>query len=285
MKKAMIIAVFAALSAAHASAYFDGGASVVTGPDGYRGTKLNLVLGSGNLALEPSVASYSSDALDKTFRTYALRGALETDKCTFGAEAGSTPRTAGYSNKFFGADATISLTPGSGGKSRLAGPGSRNAVRGGEGVTRIDVGAGLKYTAHEQTASGAGTETGQTAASVFAGAKILMANLSAAYTNYSYGKQDATPLLENVTGHNFALAGVFPKSSVNVRLDLPGYPMVTPFVAYTGAKYKSGVDDSSAYLFGAYIDLSMVSANVSYQIFDSGSVKDSYLSVGAGIKF
>ena len=45
------------------------------------------------------------------------------------------------------------------------------------------------------------------------------------------------------------------------------------------------MDDSSAYLFGAYIDLSMITANVGYQIFDNGSGKDGFLSIGAGIKF
>lgn len=284
MKKIILAAVACAVLCLNTAAYFDGGISATSGPDGYRGTKLNLVIGSGSFAFEPSMASYTSDALDKTFRAYALRGAWETDKYTIGADAGATPEVNGYSNKFFGGDITVSLTPGEGGKSRLAGPGSRGAARGGKGVTRIDAGAGLKQTLHTRTATGiADKETSQTEASFFAGAKILLVNLSAAYTNYIYGSEKATPQLF-VTGHNFALAA-FPRSSVNVKLDLPGQPMITPFVSYTGAKYKGGAKDSSAYLFGAYIDLSMVTANVGYQIFDNGSSKDSFLSVGAGIKF
>ena len=245
---------------------------------------LNLVIGSGNLAIEPSLVTYTSDALDKTFRTYALRGAWEAEKYTLGAEAGTTPEVNGYSNKFFGGDITVSLTPGEGGKSRLAGPGSRGAARGGKGVTRIDVGAGLKQTLHTRTAAGiADRDTSQTEASLFAGAKILMVNLSAAYSNYMYGSEKTTPQMF-VTGYNFVLAD-FPKSSVNVKLDLPGQPMVTPFVSYTATRYKFGAKDSSAYLFGAYIDLSMVTANVGYQIFNRDSRKDNFLSVGAGIKF
>jgi hypothetical protein len=277
--------VFSALFLAgvNANAYFDGGASVTTGPDDYRGTRVNAVIGSGNIALEPSFASYTSDSLDKIYKVYALRGAVEADKYTVGAEAGVTPEVNDYSNKFAGGDITISLTPGGGGKSRLAGPGARNIARGGEGVTRIDVGAGLKHTRHEYSSASPLT-TDQTQYSLFAGAKILMANLSASWTGYRYGAEEVTPLINPVPGHSFAY-GATPKSSVNARLDLPGFPMVTPFVSYTGSKYKNGVDESSAYLFGAYLDLNMIVANIGYQIFDNGHARDSFISLGAGIKF
>ena len=50
-------------------------------------------------------------------------------------------------------------------------------------------------------------------------------------------------------------------------------------------KYKGGVDDSSAILLGGYVDLSMLVANVAYQIFDNGNSSDSFISIGAGVKF
>ena len=284
MKKIILAAVVCAVSSLSAAAYFDGGVSATTGPDGYRGTKLDLVLGSGNIALEPSMASYTSDALDKTYRTYALRGAWEADKYTVAGEAGTTPEVNGYSNKFFGGDITFSLTPGQGGKSRLAGPGSRGMARGGQGVTRIDVGAGLKHTVHALKLLGVKKETGQTEASLFAGAKVFIVNLAASYTKYSYGEEKSAMGLNNVTGHSF-IYNAFPKSSVNVKLDLPGYPLLTPYVSYTRTSYKGTLDDSSAYLFGAYIDLSMITANVGWQVFDDGSGRDSFLSVGAGLRF
>jgi len=283
MKKIMLAAVLCAVLTLNAAAYFDGGISAVSGPHGYSGTNLNLVIGSGNLAIQPSLASYTSDALDKTYRTYTLRGAWEAEKYTVAALAGSTPEVNDYSNKFVGGDITFSLTPGSGGHSRLAGPGSRGGARGAQGVTRIDVGAGVKHTIHTRTILGTDNKTSQTEGSLFAGAKILMVNLSASYTGYKYGDEDAAPL-GFVPGHSFVI-GSYPKSSVNVKLDLPGFPMVTPFISYTGVKYKNGVKDSSAYLFGAYIDLSMITANIGYQVFDYGSNKDNYLSLGAGIKF
>jgi hypothetical protein len=286
MRKLIVsLTMLAALAmTASAEMYFDGGLSGTTGPDGYRGTKLNLVIGTDSLAFEPSMASYTSDSLDKTYRTFGLRVAKEKDAYTLGAEAGMTPKVNGYENKYAGADFTLSLSPTSGGHSRLAGPGSRAAVSGGKGVTRVDVGVSGKYTAHTQDVGANELKTNQAQASLFAGAKILMVNLSASFTGYTYGTQDTVPLINPIPGLNFAY-GATPKSSVNARLDLPGYPMVTPYVSYTGTKYKGGVKDSSAYLFGAYIDLSMVTANVGYQIFDNGSSKDSFLSVGAGIKF
>ncbi len=285
MKKIFLAAAMTAAMGLNASAYFNGGITGTTGSGGYRGTKLDIVIGNDNLAFEPSLATYTSDSLDKTFRTYELRVAKETDRYTAGAEAGMTPKTSNYSNQYAGADITFSLTPGAGGHARLAGPGSRTYVSGGKGVARIDVGASLKEIMHKDTSGPSDLKTNQTEYSLYAGAKILMANLSASWTGFSYGTKDLLALAINlVPGESFPYAAL-PESSVNARLDLPGYPLVTPFVAYTGTKYKNGVKNSSDYQFGAYIDLNLITANVSYQIFDSGYAKPTYVSVGAGIKF
>lgn len=287
MKKLIIAVTLAAGFAGNASAlYFDGGLTGTTGPD-YSGYKLNLRVGEGDFALEPSLTTYKYDTAalaNKTYRTYGLRGAWEKEKYTAGAEAGTTPEVNGYKNMYFGGDITLSLTPTSGGKTRLAGPGARSVSGGGQGVTRIDVGAALKQTQHTQTAGTVDNKTSQTEATLFAGAKILMLNVSASFTAYTYGSEDATPQ-GFVPGINFALMAK-PKSSVTARLDLPStLPMVTPFAGYTTTKYKGGVDDSSAILLGGYVDLSMVVANVAYQIFDNGSSSDSFISIGAGVKF
>lgn len=275
----------------NAAAYFDGSLSGTSGPHGYKGMNLNLVIGTGNLAIEPSLATYKSDDTDlgtsagKTFRTYAVRAAMEQDKFTVAGFAGTTPKVDKYSNIFAGGDITVSLTPGSGGHSRLAGPGSRGGASGGQGLTRIDVGVGLKHTIHTRAQTvGSDKDSGQTEGSLFAGAKILMLNLSASYTGYKYGDDDVKTPQGFVPGLNFASYSR-PKSSVNVKMDLPGQPLVTPFVAYTKTKYKDGIDSTAAYLLGAYLDFSMVRANVGYQIFNNGSANDSFLSIGAGMKF
>ncbi len=290
MKKTIFAAALVAVLGLNASAlYFDGGLTGTTGPDGYSAYKLNLLIGEGDLAFEPSLTRYTSDALDKTFTTFGLRGAKETEKYTFGAEAGMTPETKDYSNKYVGADFTLSLTPTSGGKSRLAGPGARGMARGGEGVTRVDIGAALKHTMHTDSSGTSDLDTTQTAATLFAGAKVLMLNLSASFTGYSYGDEDAaahgfTP------GHSF-LTVAKPRSSVNARVDIPStLPLVTPFAGYTVTKYKGGssandTDKSTALLLGGYVDLNMVVANVTYQIFNYADETDSFVSIGAGLKF
>jgi hypothetical protein len=286
MKKLIVsLTLLAGLGMNASALYFDGGLTGTTGPD-YSGYKLNLRLGEGDFALEPSLTTYKYDTTamaNKTYRTYGLRGAWEKDTYTVGAEAGTTPEVNGYKNIYAGGDITFSLTPSSGGKTRLAGPGARSVSGGGEGVARIDVGASLKQTQHTQAIGTTDNKTSQTAASLFAGAKVLMLNLSASFTGYTYGSEDATPQ-GFVPGLNFALVAK-PKSSVTARVDIPStIPMITPFAGYTTTKYK-GAKDSSAILLGGYVDLNMLVANVAYQIFDNGSTSKSFVSIGAGIKF
>ncbi|OIO03544.1 MAG: hypothetical protein COX65_05335 [Elusimicrobia bacterium CG_4_10_14_0_2_um_filter_56_8] len=285
MKKIIIAVTMIAGMGLNSAAYFDGGVTGTTGPD-YSGYKLDLRIGSGDFALEPSLTTYKYDnaALgNKTYRTYGLRGAWEKETYTVGAEAGTTPEVNGYKNVYAGGDITFSLTPASGGKSRLAGPGARSVSGGGEGVARVDIGASLKQTQHTNTAGASDLKTSQTAASLFAGAKVLMLNLSASFTGYTYGSEDALPQ-DFVPGLNFAVIAK-PKSSVTARVDIPStIPMITPFAGYTTTKYK-GAKDSSAILLGGYVDLNMVVANVAYQIFDNGSTSKNFVSIGAGIKF
>ncbi|HOW89835.1 MAG TPA: hypothetical protein PL037_06105 [Elusimicrobiales bacterium] len=282
MKLAAVI-FYSLFAAANASAYFDGGFSAVTGPNGYHGSKLDLAIGAGGFLIEPSWASYTSDSLDSKYRTYAMRVARENELVTIGAQAGYTPEAGYYSNKFAGADITFSLSPGKGGKARLAGPGSRSTPRGGQGVTRIDVGASAKQTRHEYDGASL-LKTTQNEYSLFAGAKVLMLALSGSYTGYGYGKEDTTPRINPVPGHSFAYAAA-PKSSVSAKVDLPGMLILTPFVGYTGTKYRHSVKDSAAYMAGAYVDLNMVAANVTFQVFDNGVSKYTYVTAGAGIKF
>ncbi len=287
MKKLIAsVTLLAGLSLNASAWYFDGGLTGTTGKD-YSGYKLNLRVGADDFALEPTLTSYKYDTAalkNKTYRTYGLRGAWEKEKYTVGAEAGTTPEVNGYKNIYAGGDITFSLMPGTGGHSRLAGPGAHAVSGGGEGVARIDVGASLKQIQHTQAVTGSSDlKTAQTEASLFAGAKVLMLNLSASYTGYSYGDEKAVPQ-GFIPGLDFAVIAK-PRSSVTARVDIPStIPMITPFAAYTTTKYK-GAKDSSAVTIGGYVDLNMVVANVAYQNFDNGSSNKSFVSVGAGVKF
>ncbi|HAT72982.1 MAG TPA: hypothetical protein DCS63_09225 [Elusimicrobia bacterium] len=286
MKKLMVsLTMLAGLGLNASALYFNGGMTGTTGTD-YSGYKLNLRVGEGDFAFEPSLTSYKYDTAalaNKTYRTYGLRGAWEQEKYTVGAEAGTTPEVNGYKNVYAGGDITFSLTPTSGGKTRLAGPGARSVSGGGKGVAHIDVGASLRQTQHTQTVGTTDNKTSQTAATLFAGAKVLMLNLSGSYTGYAYGSEDAA-VQGFVPGLDFAVIAK-PRSSVTARVDLPSaLPMITPFASYTATKYK-GAKDASALGLGGYVDLNMLVVNVAYQIFDNGSTNKSFVSIGAGVKF
>ncbi len=278
------------MSVSAASAWFDGGVGQTTGPDGYGKTDINLTVGSGEMWVRGAMMRQDADAYAEAFNTYSLRIGNDAELYTLAGEAGITPKTgyiAGteYSSMFFGGDLTLSLTPSSGGKGRLAGPNIKVASGGGQGIARVDVGAGLKHTLHKTETATAENKTDQTEFSVFAGASILMARVGASWTGYKYGDKDSVSNVGTISGQSLALIGGLPESSVNFRLDLPGYPMVTPFLSYTATKYKGTVQDTAAYTAGAYLDLNLVGANVMYQVYDDGSDKDNYLSLSAGIKF
>lgn len=286
-----LIAVLMPVSAA--AAWFDGGVGQTTGPDGYSKTDINLTIGSGSMWFRGALMRQDSDAVSKALNTYSVRVGRESDFYAVAGEAGMTPSTeyiagADYSNAFFGGDITFSLTPSAGGKGRLAGPNAKVASGGGDGITRVDIGGGVKHTMHKTETAALENKTAQTEYSVFAGAKVLMARVGGSWTGYKYGDDDSTPIVGSINGQALSLshaAGALPKASVNFRLDLPGYPMVTPFLSYTTTKYKANVDDTAAYGVGAYIDLNLVGANVMYQIYDDGNDKDSYLMLTAGINF
>lgn len=281
MKRAVCFVLVSVFAAASAGAYFDGSVGMTSGPHGYTGTDLNLTIGNDSFFVRPGLSAYTSDALDKTYKVYRLRGGMEKDNYTAAAEAGFSTKEAGYQYKYAGADLTFSLTPGSGGKGRLAGPSARSAG-GGSGVTRVDVGAGLKQHLYDyEPPAGAGLKASQTEYSLFAGAKVFIAQVAATYTGYSYGDDDFAPLLNQPAGLTFVSGGQ-PRSSVNVHATLPlaAVPMVTPFAGYTTVKYK-GSDSKSALQLGGYVDLKMVTGVVSWQTFDG----DNFMSISGGLNF
>lgn len=275
----------------NASAWFDGGLGMTSGPDGYSRTDAYLTVGGDSMWIKPALLRQDADGLANALNTYSVRVGKDAPLFTVAGEAGMTPATeyspgVDYSNMFFGGDIVFSLTPAGSGKGRLAGPNSRITSGGGNGITQVDVGAGLKHTLHKAETATSESEAGQTEFSVFAGAKVLMLRLGGSWTGYKYGDEDVFTRVNTINGQALALIGALPKSSVNLRVDVPAtIPMVTPFASYTRTEFKGNTDSASAYGFGAYVDLNMVGANVAYQILDDGSSKDSYVSISAGLKF
>ncbi len=271
--------------------YISGSGGTVSGEDDYKGTNVNLLIGLENLAIEPSWKAYSNEDTD-TVNTYALRAAWETDLFTAGVYGGITPKKAyakdhpaKYSNQFVGADFTISLNPLGNTHSRLVGPGNRGISVGGEGITRVDVGAGIKYTNHKTENNPGEAKTGQTEYQLFAGAQVLMLNVAAGMSYFDYNDSE-TGTYGYITGVNYAVFGK-PESAFNLRVDVPFFPIVTPYVGYSKVKYdvSVGSDHSNNYEVGTYLDFAMLTANVSYQMRDFDGHHDDFISAGVGLKF
>ncbi len=288
MKRTILLSIL--FIAQGAFAYFDAGLNYTSGSDGYKGQDAYAKIGTGGFWVKPEYSSYDTDGIE-TYRKYSARVGIERDLYTMSAIAGLTPEVTHlgnkYENKFVGADITFSLNPTSGGKKRMVGPNSGYGRRSASGVTQIDLGAGVNYINHTSNSK----DLLQLDVSLFAAIKILMAQISASYTDSSY---DKTMTINNVGGYamNERLSGLdyyligYPESNVNVKVDLIGYPMVTPFLSYNKTKFKlSSEDDVSTYGIGAYIDLNMVGATVSWQTIKFGSDRNNYLSISAGLRF
>ena len=292
MKKILAAVLMSCALAANANAfYISGSAGSVSGEHDYQSSSINLLLGMDNLAIEPSWKSFSYEGTE-TFNTYALRAAYETDVFTAGVYGGMTPKkaywknsTSEYSNQFTGADFTISLNPVGSTHSRLVGPGNRGVSVGGEGIVRIDVGAGVKYAQHKTEDVGLDLKTGQTEYQLFAGAQVLMLNVAAGMSYFDYNDQESATY-GFITGVNYVEVSR-PESAFNLRVDVPFFPIVTPYVGYSKVKYdvSSGPDHSNNYELGAYLDFAMLTANVSYQLRDFDGHHDGYVSAGIGLKF
>ncbi len=289
MKKTIVCAALFIFSAAGWS-YFDAGLNYTSGTDGYKGQDAYAKIGTGGFWVKPEYSSYEADGID-AYRKYSARIGFEKSLYTLSFAAGLTPEVENtllgkYENKFAGADITFSLNPTSGGKTRMAGPNSGYGGHSASGVTQIDLGAGLNYTAHTSNSK----DIGQLDASLFAGAKVLMAQISASYTASSYDKtltlaNAGLAMNQRLTGLNSYVVG-YPKSNFNLKLDLLGYPMVTPFISYNKTKFKlSNIDDLNTYGLGAYLDFNMVGATVSWQTYKAGGDRNNFLSFSAGLKF
>ena len=292
MKKLFAAVLMTCALAVNANAlYISGSGGTVSGEDDYKGTNVNLLIGLENLAIEPSWKAYSNEDTD-TVNTYALRAAWETNVYTAGIYGGFTPKKAylkanpaEYSNQFVGADFTLSLNPTGSTHSRLVGPGNRGISAGGEGITRVDVGAGIKQTAHKTEYAGTDNKTGQTEYQVFAGVQFLMLNISGGMSYYDYQDKDSATV-DFVNGLNYATLsypGLAPDNAFNLRVDVPFFPIVTPFVGYSKVKYSE--DHINSYEVGTYLDFAMLKATVSYQITEHDSHHDGYLSAGIGLAF
>ncbi|MDD4003646.1 MAG: hypothetical protein PHW69_00395 [Elusimicrobiaceae bacterium] len=291
MKKLIAFVSLLALPAG-AFAYFNGGASAVTGSDDYQSYRFFGELGTGGgLSLRPTIDTFKDKYVSDTMLNYGLRAGLDKDTYGVGLKGSLVPEKNGYERTGLAADVTFSLTPSNSDSGRLAGPRSGGAgAKSAKGVTRIDVGGSLSYYRHKFSGTGVSYENNETDMSLFAGAQILGTVLSGTYLkNLGYSKDiDAAcqPYMDEEPGLMTFERGYIDQSW-NVRLDWGMLPVVTPYLSYTYTKYKNTFDSSKTYLLGASTSLNMVNIYANYQIFDPGSSGDNRtaMSLGAGLAF
>lgn len=299
------------MSAAPAGAvWFNGGVSQVGGSDNYRATTFQGTVGHEGYTVKPRFSTYRSDSSGGTFNTLSTRLGYEDKLFTVGLTGGGTGKVDGYSNRFFGLDAAVSLTPtGKGPEKRISGKGESTGPARGKGVMRVDLGAEIRHTVHTDAFStstpGSSTrgpgapralrasgplDIGQTDMTASAGVSLLGNLLSFDVTKSRYTKNLATagaraPANTPVSGMLQAVQG-FPDASWTARFETSLLPLVTPFAQYTYTKFEIGQPDGRGSTVGAYLELGIVEASASYEHYaQAGRPGQNYFTVGGSLRF
>ncbi|NLH39455.1 MAG: hypothetical protein GX445_05265 [Elusimicrobia bacterium] len=265
-------------------ALFDGGINYITGKNDYSGTDVYLLFGKDNWWIKPTYSSWKADNIDRV-NMFGARAGFEKRLYTLGVGASVTPESNDYKSFSIGGDITFSLNPTSDSRTRLAGPNAGFVKRSGEGVTQVDLGASVNLTAHNYTKTD--NDLKEIDFSVFAGAKIFITNLSANYTFYTYDDSSLAKTKGSASLRPYGMSSympAFPESNLNLKLDIPGTPIVTPFISYNHINFKTD-DTLNVYNLGAYIDLNMVGANVNYETYKEGGERYNFLSVSGALRF
>lgn len=305
----MILLATLLLASSPAAAYFDASFTQTFGSNRYRGTKLWADFG-GDVHFKPAFSVYRSDVSNGTYKTLSARLGYDTKQWGAGVTAGGSPKVEGYSNGFFGADLTFSLTPG-GDRAVRRIPGSpEGKAPKGRGLARIDVGGSLFHTKHRDETQApaappagppdrrgprrraAAVTIGQTDLSANAGVSLAGLHVSAEATVSRYDKDlDALAASPAAVTRLPGLAAViqgFPKASLNAQLELGLLPMVDPYVSITRTKFQmSGVPDSTAVTIGASAGFEIVEVHGSIERYlpGGGSAAQTYVGLGAGVRF
>lgn len=276
--------------------FFNSGVKQSVGTHNYSGTSLYADFG-GDVHIRPSFTSYHSDDSSGTYKTISARLGYDTKLWGVGVTGGGTPRVNGYSNRFFGADAVVSLTPtGSGPVKRIKGSDQGGGAARGKGLARVDLGAGILHTTHtdEFQAGGArrarSIDIGQTDLNASVGVSVLKNLISADVTKSFYNKDLSAVLArgaraQSVQGLSPVIQG-FPKTSVNLRLEMSMLPLVTPYVGYTRTTFELSQPAANAYSVGGYVEFEILEVSASFQRYvQSGRPDQNYYGLGASLRF
>lgn len=280
-----ILMVVLLFSLSNLYSYFDGGINYTTGKDGYTQQDIYLLVGKNNWWIKPEFSSYKANQAQRINRISSRLG-FEKESYTFAFEGGITPEVENYKNLSIGADLTLSLNPTSSSRRRLAGPNSGFISKSAKGVTQIDLGGGAKVTSHKYLLSN--EDLLEYHAFLFVGAKVFLTQLSANYSMYNYSKDDIAKNNPSFSNRVFGVTSYLPiflRSNFNFKVEIPGSPLVTPYLSYNRVKTLT-LKSLDVYSFGAYIDLAMVGITTQFETYkDTSDKTQRYLSLSCGIRF
>lgn len=246
-------------------------------------------------SLKPRYSQYHSDSSSGTYKTLSLRAAYDTKLWGLGLSAGGTPKVNGYSNRFFAIDATVTITPTGGSKSKRTAGGSDQEERG-KGLARVDLGAGLTHTTHQDEFQADGVRRaralniGQTDldASVSASLFRTVATVEVTKSLYDRDLNAQSPRAAQAVSRS-GLASViqgFPDTTAFARFELSMVPVVKPFVSYARTTFKLRQPHSDAYAVGGFAGLKFVELTASYERYvQAGRPSQNYFGLGAALKF
>lgn len=301
---AAVLALFAAAPAGAVPGLpgFSAGVFQSFGTDKYRGTDVYAAAALGDFSVAPEYRRFEETGLNGPRHAASVRLGWDGRWLGTGLSGGFMPAKAGYNALWAGADLAITLSPTGEGKIRRIGGPSRGGAPVGKGLARVDLGGGVQVTQHRQAASGAAAaaKLTQTEVNAFAGASFLgvLASARAAKFGYNADLKNAALTLPAavwtpVAGH-LRYANGFADATLNLGVELPFFPLVTPFAGATYTKYRelaaaSGgrPGDTKAYTAGLRVGLEMLAVEGQFQhVAQSGSAKErNYAGLGAQLRF
>lgn len=272
------------------------------GTDKYRGTDVYAAASLGDFSVAPEYRRYEETGLNGPRHAASLRLGWDGRWLGTGLSGGFMPSKAGYGAAWGGADVAFTLSATGEGKIRRIGGPSRGGAPVGKGLARVDFGGGALVTQHRQSASGAtpASKLTQTELNAFVGASFLgvLASGRLAKFNYNADLKNAALTLPGavwtpVAGH-LRYGNGFADTSLNLGVELPFFPMVTPFVGATYTKYKELTaaaggrpGDTKAYTAGLRVGLELLAVEAQFQhVAQAGPAKErNYAGLGAQLRF
>lgn len=304
--KRIAAAALAVLIAAPAGAVpdlpgFSAGVFQSFGTDKYRGTDVYAAASLGDFSVAPELKRYEETGLNGPRLAASMRLGWDGRWIGTGLTGGFVPSKAGYGAAFAGADIAFTVAPMGEGKIRRVGGPSRGGAPVGKGLARVDFGGGALVTQHREAASGAtpASKLTQTELNAFVGASVVGILVSGRAAKFSYNADMKNGALNlpgafytPLAGH-LRYANGYADTSLNAGVELPFFPLVTPFAGLTYTKYRElsaaaggSPGDTKAYTAGLRVGLEMLAVEAQVQhVAQAGPAKErNYAGLGVQLR-